>query len=152
MNKVPQNEENLSDEFLDEHVCVSSVKKLSHLEENMTESPFHSEVAFNNFHKASTVKMARDSSDDLSMQKKSAMTSIPFHSEKVISEISPCKHTLQGDIKDLLHQVMDMRKRSHYHLDVPEKLEQRKRDGNSRRKSYVREVTMKDIQKPDISD
>ncbi|CAI2368677.1 unnamed protein product [Moneuplotes crassus] len=152
MKKILECEENLSDEFLDEHVSVSSVKKLSHLEENMSNSAFHSEASFRRSHKSCTPRVDCNNPDAFSMHKESGMVWNPFHSEKMISEFSPRNHNLQSDIKELLHQIMNLRERSHHHLDIPPKDGERKRDGNARRKAYVKEITMKDIEKPQISD
>ncbi|CAI2370497.1 unnamed protein product [Moneuplotes crassus] len=144
MNKEQQFEENCSDELLDEHVLVSKVRKLSHLEENMARSPFHNEIAFNKAYKALTVRVQRDASYNLSESKQSEEVAPLRNPKKLKSEMLPPKCKIQNDIKNLLHQVIDIREKSHRSPDFSFNKRAVKRDGNMRRKAYAREITMKD--------
>ncbi|CAI2364312.1 unnamed protein product [Moneuplotes crassus] len=152
MNKFQQFDENLSDEILDEHALVCSVKKLANLEKNMSDSPFHRSVCAI-IHRPSGFKsLDFAKSCDVYVKKeipknKSENYMTPEHTKKIKSQQPSAKPSLQSDIKSLLRQAMDIRYKSQNSPLPEEILDEIKMDVNLRKKLYNREVTMKDIQK-----
>ncbi|CAI2384779.1 unnamed protein product [Moneuplotes crassus] len=150
MNKLITYEENLSEEFLDEHASASSVNISPNIAKNMEKCFFNNKIEFvrNNEPKTPPLGTSRFSTSPcITESKQDSFLTVPKRIPCInFSKTSSPKSNLQSDIKSLLHKAMEIRAFSNpirKGINTPANLKPKK--GLARRK-LVRGVTIHDCE------